>query len=164
METIRRARSIQRGTVESVTRESQSDDAGPAVVDQDPNERIDAQSQCNMQRRQAELDASARTRQEQDDFAVRAPAKLVSRDAAGCWDTVGKRYNCAAGGNFTRSDWKFCTRAGPNIVCATEIGIAPKPIACPATSRPARRRPSPSLVTCPAEDAYERRADSLFRR
>lgn len=117
LQSIERARRIQRSTVDTVTRQSQSDDEGPAVIGHNPNERIDAQSERNMQRRQAELDASARMRQEQDDRRARAPAQLVNCDGAGCWDTQGNRYNAAAGGNFHRSDGKFCTRAGPNVVC-----------------------------------------------
>lgn len=45
------------------------------------------------------------------------PSRVVNCDPAGCWDTVGRRLNNAAGGNFFRSDGKFCTRAGPNVVC-----------------------------------------------
>ncbi|MGJ7553058.1 DUF4124 domain-containing protein [Variovorax sp. RB3P1] len=46
-----------------------------------------------------------------------APAQIVNCDPAGCWDTAGRRYNNAAGGNFSRSDGAFCTRAGPNAIC-----------------------------------------------
>ena len=46
-----------------------------------------------------------------------APGQLVNCDPAGCWDTNGRRLNNAAGGNFHRSDGKFCTRAGPNVIC-----------------------------------------------
>ncbi|WP_431106594.1 DUF4124 domain-containing protein [Variovorax paradoxus] len=45
------------------------------------------------------------------------PAQIVTCDPAGCWDTAGRRYNNAAGGNFSRSDGAFCTRAGPNAIC-----------------------------------------------
>jgi hypothetical protein len=45
------------------------------------------------------------------------PAQIVNCDPAGCWDTAGRRYNNAAGGNFSRSDGAFCTRAGPNAIC-----------------------------------------------
>ena len=45
------------------------------------------------------------------------PGLVVNCDGAGCWDTSGRRLNNAAGGNFTRSDGKFCTRAGPNVIC-----------------------------------------------
>lgn len=45
------------------------------------------------------------------------PAQVVNCDPAGCWDTNGQRLNNAAGGNFHRSDGKFCTRAGPNLIC-----------------------------------------------
>lgn len=116
MQSIERARAIQRSTVDTVTRQSQSNDAGPAVIGHDANERIDAQSQRNMQRRQAELDASARMRQERADRAARAPAQLVNCDPDGCWDTKGKRYTVSAGG-FSRSDGKFCTPAGSAVVC-----------------------------------------------
>ncbi|RYG08797.1 MAG: hypothetical protein EON92_15885 [Burkholderiales bacterium] len=117
MESIERAGSIRRDTVDAVTRESQSDNSGPAVIGHNPNARIDAQSERNMQRRMAELDASERMREERDDRAARAPTHLVNCNGAGCWDTQGTRYNRAAGGNFHRSDGKFCTRAGPNVMC-----------------------------------------------
>ena len=45
------------------------------------------------------------------------PGQVVNCDPAGCWDTNGNRLTNAAGGNFHRSDGKFCTRAGPNVVC-----------------------------------------------
>ena len=44
--------------------------------------------------------------------------QIVNCDPAGCWDTAGRRLNNAAGGNFYRSDGKFCTgAAGPNVIC-----------------------------------------------
>ena len=46
-----------------------------------------------------------------------SPAQVVNCDPGGCWDTNGRRLNNAAGGNFHRSDGKFCTRAGPNLIC-----------------------------------------------
>lgn len=46
-----------------------------------------------------------------------APGQVVNCDQAGCWDTNGRRLNNAADGNFHRSDGKFCTRAGPNVIC-----------------------------------------------
>jgi len=45
------------------------------------------------------------------------PSQFVNCDQAGCWDTSGRRLSNAAGGNFYRSDGKFCTRAGPNVIC-----------------------------------------------
>lgn len=48
---------------------------------------------------------------------VEHPAQIVNCDPAGCWDTTGRRLNNAAGGNFHRSDGKFCTGAGPNVIC-----------------------------------------------
>ena len=48
---------------------------------------------------------------------VEPPAQIVNCDPAGCWDTTGRRLNNAAGGNFHRSDGKFCTGAGPNVIC-----------------------------------------------
>ena len=45
------------------------------------------------------------------------PAQLTSCDPAGCWDTTGTRYNRAAGGNFFRSDGKFCTSSGAQLIC-----------------------------------------------
>lgn len=49
--------------------------------------------------------------------AAAAPGRLTNCDGAGCWDTGGNRYNSAAGGNFYRSDGKFCMRVGPNLTC-----------------------------------------------
>ena len=49
--------------------------------------------------------------------APETPSAIVNCDQAGCWDTNGQRLNNAAGGNFHRSDGKFCTRAGPNVIC-----------------------------------------------
>lgn len=45
------------------------------------------------------------------------PSQITTCDQAGCGDTAGRRLNNAAGGNFHRSDGKFCTRAGPNLIC-----------------------------------------------
>ncbi len=40
------------------------------------------------------------------------PAQIVNCDPAGCWDTNGNRLNRAAGGNFFRSDGRFCVNTG----------------------------------------------------
>lgn len=45
------------------------------------------------------------------------PSIITSCDPGGCWDTQGRRFNSAGGGNFHRSDGKFCTGAGPNVIC-----------------------------------------------
>ena len=46
------------------------------------------------------------------------PTQITSCDGAGCWDTAGRRHNNAAGGNFHRSDGKFCIPVGgPNVQC-----------------------------------------------
>lgn len=46
------------------------------------------------------------------------PSRLVNCDGAGCWDTNGQRHNNAAGGNFHRSDGKFCQRiGGGQVIC-----------------------------------------------
>jgi hypothetical protein len=45
------------------------------------------------------------------------PSLVVNCDPVGCWDTNGRRLIRAGGGNFTRSDGRFCTSAGPNVVC-----------------------------------------------
>jgi hypothetical protein len=46
------------------------------------------------------------------------PAHLVNCDPAGCWDTNGQRHNNAAGGNFHRSDGKFCQPiGGGQVIC-----------------------------------------------
>lgn len=47
-----------------------------------------------------------------------APSQIVSCDPTGCLDNSGNRMNNAAGGNFTRSDGKFCTRINANqVIC-----------------------------------------------
>lgn len=46
-----------------------------------------------------------------------SPSVRVNCDSAGCWDTSGRRLTSVAGGNYQRSDGKFCTPAGPNIIC-----------------------------------------------
>ena len=45
------------------------------------------------------------------------PAQIVNCDPAGCWDTAGRRLNNAAGGNFFRSDGRFCTNNGTAVIC-----------------------------------------------
>jgi hypothetical protein len=46
------------------------------------------------------------------------PSRLVNCDGAGCWDTNGQRHNNAAGGNFHRSDGKFCQPiGGGQVIC-----------------------------------------------
>lgn len=45
------------------------------------------------------------------------PSLVVNCDPAGCWDTTGRRLTREGGGNFSRSDGRFCTSAGPNVVC-----------------------------------------------
>lgn len=45
------------------------------------------------------------------------PSIITSCDPGGCWDTQGRRFNSAGGGNFHRSDGKFCVGAGPNVIC-----------------------------------------------
>ncbi len=45
------------------------------------------------------------------------PALITNCDPGGCWDTQGRRFNSAGGGNFHRSDGKFCVGAGPNVIC-----------------------------------------------
>ena len=46
------------------------------------------------------------------------PSQIVSCDAGGCMDTNGNRLNNAGGGNFTRTDGKFCQRISPNqVIC-----------------------------------------------
>ena len=46
-----------------------------------------------------------------------APVHMGACDAAGCWDTGGKRYNNAAGGNLIRADGAFCQRIGAVVQC-----------------------------------------------
>ena len=44
------------------------------------------------------------------------PSTLTNCDGGGCWDDRGNRYNNAAGGNFTRSDGKFCISTGGGLL------------------------------------------------
>ena len=47
-----------------------------------------------------------------------APSQIVSCDPTGCLDNSGNRMNNAAGGNFNRSDGKFCTRINASqVIC-----------------------------------------------
>jgi hypothetical protein len=48
---------------------------------------------------------------------ARAPVHMGTCDTAGCWDTGGKRYSNAAGGNLIRSDGAFCRRVGAVVQC-----------------------------------------------
>jgi len=45
------------------------------------------------------------------------PAQLTSCDPSGCWDTTGSRYTRTNGGNFVRSDGKFCIGSGAQLTC-----------------------------------------------
>ena len=45
------------------------------------------------------------------------PTQITSCDPGGCWDTRGQRFNNTGGGTFHRTDGKFCTQAGPNLIC-----------------------------------------------
>lgn len=74
---------------------------GPSTVE------IDAAN-----RRSATIERQARAMADSN-----LPSQVVNCDPAGCWDTSGRRLSNAAGGNFHRSDGKFCTRAGPNVIC-----------------------------------------------
>jgi len=77
--------------------------------------KVDAACGTNMAASRAQ---SSGTRAAAAPPVPEAPAQIVNCDPAGCWDTAGRRYNNAAGGNFTRSDGAFCTRAGPtNAIC-----------------------------------------------
>lgn len=49
--------------------------------------------------------------------APEVPSHITSCDGAGCWDSSGRRYNNAAGGNSFRDDGKFCMQVGPNLQC-----------------------------------------------
>ena len=48
---------------------------------------------------------------------ARPPVHMGTCDAAGCWDTGGKRYNNAAGGNLMRADGALCRRIGAVVQC-----------------------------------------------
>lgn len=94
---------------------------GPALMESDPNERIRAQDDRNMERRMAEIEADRAKREDRAaraeaarPAAPRGPAMLSSCDGGGCWDTSGNRYNRTGNGqNFWRTDGKFC-RANPD--------------------------------------------------
>jgi hypothetical protein len=45
------------------------------------------------------------------------PIPIVACDPGGCSDPEGRRYIRAGPHGFTRTDGKFCTRAGPNAIC-----------------------------------------------
>jgi hypothetical protein len=62
--------------------------------------------------RQAEQARSAARR-----AAAQNQGQLVNCDPNGCWDTNGVRYDRAGGGNFTRSDGKFCTPIAGGVNC-----------------------------------------------
>lgn len=129
MDTYRRASAIQRSTLDAVTRQSQSQDPGAVLMDHKPNERIDAQSKRNMDRRMAELEADEQRRGEMDERrrlqrekaqaeARQGPIQLTNCDGSGCWDTRGNRYNATGDGSkFFRNDGKFCRSDGIRIIC-----------------------------------------------
>lgn len=100
-------------------------DAGAGIIDHDPNERIRAQDDRNMQRRMAEIEAD-RARQEDREAraeaaraaAVGRPTTITNCNAGGCWDNAGNRYNRTGNGqNFWRSDGRFCRATGSSMSC-----------------------------------------------
>jgi hypothetical protein len=50
-------------------------------------------------------------------MAVPPPPVITNCDSSGCWDTVGNRYNKAAGETYFRSDGKACQGIGGNMQC-----------------------------------------------
>lgn len=111
-----------------ILREPTSDargDSGGGIIQSDPNERIRAQDQRNMQRRAAEIDADrikqedrAARNEEARQAAARAPKVITNCNAGGCWDSAGNRYNrTGSGQNFWRSDGKFCRAQGNTFSC-----------------------------------------------
>lgn len=94
--------------------------AGPALSAMKSAElAVDAACQTNMAGTRARTDGAYAPPPQRPapPPAPETPSLVVNCDPAGCWDTSGRRLNNAAGGNFFRSDGKFCTRAGPNVVC-----------------------------------------------
>ena len=75
------------------------------------------QRQAAMRKSPTPPDPREQRRMNRPHNRVEPPAQIVNCDPAGCWDTTGRRLNNAAGGNFHRSDGKFCTVAGPNVIC-----------------------------------------------
>jgi len=128
-EVYGRERNMQ--SIENATRllrEPTSDavgDAGGGIIQSDPNERIRAQDERNMQRRMATIDAD-RARQEERDARAEearragtgAPAILTNCNATGCWDNAGNRYNRKGDGqSLWRSDGRACRTRGNTISC-----------------------------------------------
>lgn len=109
----RNMQSIENAT--RILREPTSDavgDSGGGIIQTDPNERIRAQDERNMQRRMAELEADRRRNERQPRIG---PGQLVNCDAAGCWGSQnGVRYNRDAGGNLAGTDGSFCARGAGN--------------------------------------------------
>ncbi|MGJ3704611.1 DUF4124 domain-containing protein [Variovorax sp. AFSI2.2] len=100
-------------------------DAGGGIIQSDPNERIRAQDERNMQRRMATMDADRARRAERDARADEArqagsgaPTTITNCNASGCWDSAGNRYNRTGDGrNFWRADGKFCRANGNTFSC-----------------------------------------------
>ncbi|MNX79855.1 hypothetical protein D3C86_1114990 [compost metagenome] len=117
----RNMQSIENAT--RILREPTSDalgDSGGGIIQSDPNERIRAQDDRNMQRRLGELEVDRQRREERAQArAAAAPPPIAANcDAAGCWDTLGNRYNRTGNGrNFWRQDGKFCRAAGNTFSC-----------------------------------------------
>ena len=128
METYRRASEIQRSTVEGVTHQSRGQGGGAALMDHKPNERIDAQSQRNMDRRMAELEADQRRRAELDEqrrnrkelgrVQNQGPINITRCNDSNCWDSQGNRYKAKGDGErFSRGDGRMCRSNGARMVC-----------------------------------------------
>jgi len=122
----RNMRSIENASriIQEPTSDAQGN-AGGGIIQSDPNERIRAQDQRNMQRRIAELEANrvkqeerATRAEEARQAAARAPKLVTNCDGGGCWDNAGNRYNRTGDGqNFWRSDGKFCRAQGNAFSC-----------------------------------------------
>lgn len=111
-----------------ILREPTSDavgDGGGGIIQSDPNERIRAQDDRNMQRRMAEIDADRARRAERDARAEEArrasrggPTLLTNCNATGCWDNAGNRYNRRGDGQTLWSgDGRVCRPRGNAIYC-----------------------------------------------
>ncbi|GER16721.1 DUF4124 domain-containing protein [Variovorax boronicumulans] len=126
LESAARAQQALLDTQETVTNQSRGT-TGAGIIRHDPNERINQQSERNMARRRAQLEADAARRRQQDDYRdeiarnkAMAPqsTRLTNCNASGCWDDAGNRYNRTGDGrNLIGQDGRFCRTVGQQVIC-----------------------------------------------
>lgn len=123
LDSYRRATEISRSITESALQSGGGGSAG--VIGYDANERIRAQDQRNMQRRQAEIDAAqaeAQRRAAAQEWARQQggppmPTRVGNCNSGGCWGADGKRYNLTSSGKFLSQDGRLCNMRGNQMVC-----------------------------------------------